>query len=190
MAELQALDHRHPAVFSAMVQLAIWDSDQQQILNLVRRASKIEPLYWPIYTQAMQGLLPRWGGTISEMQSLLQLIDTQVPEAYRDEFYYRVALDLFDSWVADYARYNIDWPRVRKGFADMQARYTISDEWRHRMASIAYVERDFEAMRSFLSQTNANGNDLTKKSIDVWGCLLYTSPSPRDQRGSRMPSSA
>ena len=26
--------------------------------------------------------------------------------------------------------------------------------------------------------------------IRVRGCLLYTSPSPRDQRGSRMPSSA
>ena len=24
----------------------------------------------------------------------------------------------------------------------------------------------------------------------AWFCLLYTSPSPRDQRGSRMPSSA
>ena len=24
----------------------------------------------------------------------------------------------------------------------------------------------------------------------AWDCLLYTSPSPRDQRGSRMPSSA
>ena len=24
----------------------------------------------------------------------------------------------------------------------------------------------------------------------ILGCLLYTSPSPRDQRGSRMPSSA
>ena len=24
----------------------------------------------------------------------------------------------------------------------------------------------------------------------AYGCLLYTSPSPRDQRGSRMPSSA
>jgi len=24
----------------------------------------------------------------------------------------------------------------------------------------------------------------------MWPCLLYTSPSPRDQRGSRMPSSA
>ena len=26
--------------------------------------------------------------------------------------------------------------------------------------------------------------------VDPDGCLLYTSPSPRDQRGSRMPSSA
>ena len=26
--------------------------------------------------------------------------------------------------------------------------------------------------------------------VDTDGCLLYTSPSPRDQRGSRMPSSA
>ena len=25
---------------------------------------------------------------------------------------------------------------------------------------------------------------------NYYGCLLYTSPSPRDQRGSRMPSSA
>ena len=30
---------------------------------------------------------------------------------------------------------------------------------------------------------------LTHKS-DLYTCLLYTSPSPRDQRGSRMPSSA
>ena len=31
-------------------------------------------------------------------------------------------------------------------------------------------------------------NHVTKADID--SCLLYTSPSPRDQRGSRMPSSA
>ena len=30
----------------------------------------------------------------------------------------------------------------------------------------------------------------TTGSLDDWTCLLYTSPSPRDQRGSRMPSSA
>ena len=31
--------------------------------------------------------------------------------------------------------------------------------------------------------------DLTIRSF-LMGCLLYTSPSPRDQRGARMPSSA
>ena len=34
-------------------------------------------------------------------------------------------------------------------------------------------------------------NDLMSGGIHrLWNCLLYTSPSPRDQRGSRMPSSA
>ena len=31
---------------------------------------------------------------------------------------------------------------------------------------------------------------LTGTPEELAGCLLYTSPSPRDQRGSRMPSSA
>ena len=34
------------------------------------------------------------------------------------------------------------------------------------------------------------GNLWFPVMIGVGGCLLYTSPSPRDQRGSRMPSSA
>ena len=31
---------------------------------------------------------------------------------------------------------------------------------------------------------------IQKLSASLFSCLLYTSPSPRDQRGSRMPSSA
>ena len=35
------------------------------------------------------------------------------------------------------------------------------------------------------------GTQLCSKGAEcLQGCLLYTSPSPRDQRGSRMPSSA
>ena len=33
-------------------------------------------------------------------------------------------------------------------------------------------------------------NSLVRNLLSINGCLLYTSPSPRDQRGSRMPSSA
>ena len=31
---------------------------------------------------------------------------------------------------------------------------------------------------------------MAKQKLKGYYCLLYTSPSPRDQRGSRMPSSA
>ena len=40
--------------------------------------------------------------------------------------------------------------------------------------------------KSFIS-TFGTPND---SNAEDWFCLLYTSPSPRDQRGSRMPSSA
>ena len=39
----------------------------------------------------------------------------------------------------------------------------------------------------FPTQTSFPQMVVDEQSI---GCLLYTSPSPRDQRGSRMPSSA
>ena len=35
-----------------------------------------------------------------------------------------------------------------------------------------------------------DGQNLRSWNGDNLSCLLYTSPSPRDQRGSRMPSSA
>ena len=50
-----------------------------------------------------------------------------------------------------------------------------------------------------LSSINISGVEYKKKDLEkyfvdynncVGSCLLYTSPSPRDQRGSRMPSSA
>ena len=37
---------------------------------------------------------------------------------------------------------------------------------------------------------SVDGGTSWKNVLSAGGCLLYTSPSPRDQRGSRMPSSA
>ena len=76
----------------------------------------------------------------------------------------------------------------------------VDDDTSRRMwwASLEVIQKDF------LSQNYRHGgiwvasplptfND--KKFLNqfygwLWSCLLYTSPSPRDQSGSRMPSSA
>ena len=49
-----------------------------------------------------------------------------------------------------------------------------------------YVEGDIEA----LNQEEASFKLKEQKIIITNFCLLYTSPSPRDSRKSRMPSSA
>ena len=45
-------------------------------------------------------------------------------------------------------------------------------------------------MRSHADRLKKNKFKLEYSSIEDKSCLLYTSPSPRDQLGSRMPSSA
>ena len=52
-------------------------------------------------------------------------------------------------------------------------------------------------MKDIYRKNKHSGQPMAIKSIDTIElsevldyCLLYTSPSPRDQRGSRMPSSA
>ena len=52
-----------------------------------------------------------------------------------------------------------------------------------------------EIIKNVIAQANHIWADHKKwvigaAAVVIIACLLYTSPSPRDQRGSRMPSSA
>ena len=59
------------------------------------------------------------------------------------------------------------------------------------LAAESHVDRSIDGPSDFI-QTNIVGTySLLEATRAYWHtCLLYTSPSPRDQRGSRMPSSA
>ena len=48
------------------------------------------------------------------------------------------------------------------------------------------------SVEHFISGFHTRVDKIAQLNLDdkLKGCLLYTSPSPRDQRGSRMPSSA
>ena len=48
----------------------------------------------------------------------------------------------------------------------------------------------FDILEAAVLRTNFGVITARTKKNCVFTCLLYTSPSPRDQRGSRMPSSA
>ena len=64
-------------------------------------------------------------------------------------------------------------------------KYVPGDDTR-RLDWRAYGRSD----RYYIKEFEADTNLRLCLVMDTSGCLLYTSPSPRDQRGSRMPSSA
>ena len=49
---------------------------------------------------------------------------------------------------------------------------------------------DFENYISMILEKNKKINIISQNTASKKACLLYTSPSPRDMRRSRMPSSA
>ena len=84
---------------------------------------------------------------------------------------------------------------------------TNSESVAMRASELALKERDYEKVITVANyipdtaaeKTRAYTNDLKGRAYlelenyqdaESVYCLLYTSPSPRDQRGSRMPSSA
>ena len=59
-----------------------------------------------------------------------------------------------------------------------------------RKATLPIIARESGAEDRLLRPLSAKNLDPTLPEREGWVCLLYTSPSPRDKRQSRMPSSA
>ena len=71
-----------------------------------------------------------------------------------------------------------EWPVVPQQFIEASQALDPGDVW--------LIE-----LQMFPTGMNATPMEYVQVNYDaIWTCLLYTSPSPRDQRGSRMPSSA
>ena len=62
---------------------------------------------------------------------------------------------------------------------------TDNKNMKEKISALADGELSEFEVRRILDEISANPDYR-----DFWSCLLYTSPSPRDKRQSRMPSSA
>ena len=94
---------------------------------------------------------------------------------------------------------HLEYPNVL--VAPVKGKDNISDKL-SRLFSLPKVLEDSLALKDLkisdeLSEIENKAYSLEEARLAVsglegkhWSCLLYTSPSPRDQRGSRMPSSA
>ena len=68
----------------------------------------------------------------------------------------------------------------------MAEEFNLKDYRKRMDGAITSLKTEFSGLRT----GRANAALLDNITVSAYGCLLYTSPSPRDKRQSRMPSSA
>ena len=103
--------------------------------------------------------------------------------------------DLHITWLLGQDR--LDLPYDRRAAREVLASDIDPDEKRLRLYEVLRsYDRDIEGdnIRRIAAEVRAQRQELVfgrmSRAFHNQGCLLYTSPSPRDKRQSRMPSSA
>ena len=84
----------------------------------------------------------------------------------------------------------IDIPREKKIPYSLCYIHGIGLTTAKQICEKAKVDQDARVKDLSDDQVASVRDAITSLDIKVEGCLLYTSPSPRDKRQSRMPSSA
>ena len=110
----------------------------------------------------------------------------------REQNWFAVALDFFIVVVGILIAFQItEWNEARER---RQSEKGYLEQLHSDVVELSDRRENYNRSRprnvSRLEQITDFTNGYTEDLSDVRTCLLYTSPSPRDQRGSRMPSSA
>ena len=87
-------------------------------------AVKRFPDFLPIYYTRMNYLLPQWGGSFEEVDNFIRESVVRTERDYGSAFYVWLYLDVVRKNRGDpFQQTELSWPRMRKGFEDMIARY-------------------------------------------------------------------
>ena len=81
----------------------------------------------------------------------------------------------------------------RRAVKSRKKRENAGKQWEHRREDPTYIDGRSKQARKLikrLSKRKKMAEAVIKEEEKSSGCLLYTSPSPRDRTRSRMPSSA
>ena len=87
-----------------------------------------------------------------------------------------------------FSKYADIFPEARKA-TSINEKGVAASSFKQKKQNIQRLDK-IEELNSHIGMTDSQELNSPVVKARTPNCLLYTSPSPRDQRGSRMPSSA
>lgn len=183
----RTLPNHDADVYSKLVVVGMTQSaDRETIDEYLAAARKIDPMYFPIYTNIAVDLLPRWGGAPGELGEFAEKMVADNPGDGGLEIYARIAAEVnkYDRLLLLEGEF--DLKKVRAGAKVLVRRYEYA-YYHHNFAGlVGWRAQDLELARS--------AKDAVEKHNErfVWGkpeqlkwfnefCDLKV-PPPDDQR--------
>ena len=143
-----------PYWYEVMQQIALAQGwDKQQARELFDQATAFAPRFYHFYREYANFLLPKWYGEEGETQAFAEEASSRLPDPDGSILYFEIA-----SLVAcqcDKARDSLEgmsWPRVKRGYQDLERLYGTSKLKANRFAYMSYVAEDKDAAQEPFSR--------------------------------------
>ena len=147
-----------PQWYVDMLEIARVESWQRKRYEaLLNEALKREPLFYQTYFEALENLLPKWSGNLSEVEKFAQAAvrrtSAQEGRGMYARIYWYASQTEFGNGL--FMRSSVTWPRMKAGFDDIVARYP--DPWNlNNYAKFACLARDRTTTQQILRRVSGN----------------------------------
>ncbi|HET9862294.1 MAG TPA: rhomboid family intramembrane serine protease [Steroidobacteraceae bacterium] len=180
LEEIRARATRSPLWYQLALQLGgDRQMSSQEMDELFEEAVKRFPDYLGIYTARMRMMMPRWGGTVGELDSFIQgAADSRRGTLDADERYaqlYAAYSGMEEDELNIFAAGNADWSRVQEGFVRLRQRYPRSDFILNLYAKMACVAGDagtYAALRPYAAARASSQAWSSKRSIETCDAMF------------------
>jgi hypothetical protein len=136
----------------------------EQFDRLFEEAIQRFPLYKPFYYTRVNYLLPQWGGSFEAVDRFIEASVARTASVEGEAMYAWLYLDISGKTRGGIEATRATWPRMKRAFEDMVARYP--DDWnRNLYATSACRARDKATTARLLTELG----DKAALGIGAWG---------------------
>ncbi|MBE9552506.1 MAG: DUF4034 domain-containing protein [Proteobacteria bacterium] len=127
-----------------------WPDDE--FMNLVSEGLETHPYFYPIYFSAIRNLLPKWGGSLDEIDAFalaaVKYTEKEEGQGMYARIYWSVSQSEFGKNL--FTRSKVDWPQMSDAIDDVLARFP--DQWNiNNFARFACLANDKEKTRELIA---------------------------------------
>ena len=167
---------------------------EERFEALLNEALEREPLFYQTYFEALENLLPKWSGSLLEIERFAQAAVRRTSAQEGRGMYARIY------WYAAQTQYgnglfmqsNVVWPSMKAGFDDVVARFP--DPWNlNNYAKFACLARDRSTTREILRRVGGDvvpeawQPEVLFKQCSEWVATAPAEPAVNTAWSSRAP---